>query len=433
MIDIGSLDRIQVGQNTLRFELARKRNSSISSPRKNYSTDFNDLDPAKCFSVIFSGERTLDLMVAEEEGTTQHGGGRVSRNEIVQALNSLIGNYANAKNNVGKDVLLLRYIWVDVDKDQSDSINAHEFSRILHRINFQMKKAESDKIYNSFARMIGMDRSDRRKGMSFENVVTILHKIKRDSSWHIKPVNNIWYELFGRRMNNGKDRTKVSAESFLKKFFWKKQGENEATMEQVGELFRGLNQLEVADVASNLHLDAQDSNVTRLIDRDRFEAYIFSQANDIFDPAVEQFYPGIMDQSISDYWINSSHNTYLMGDQVKSRSSVEMYINALYRGCRCLELDCFDGHRDSRGGGLIPLVYHAFTIVGKISFLDIIKTIKFFLDSNPECFPVILSLENHCSPPFQDAMASSMISIFGESLYIPNEDALDEPLPSPNE
>lgn len=30
-------------------------------------------------------------------------------------------------------------------------------------------------------------------------------------------------------------------------------------------------------------------------------------------------------------------------------------------------------------------------------------------------------------------MASSMIEIFGDSLFIPDEDNLDDPLPSPNE
>jgi phosphatidylinositol phospholipase C delta len=348
IIDIGSLDRLQGGQNTLRFELARKMSSRISSPRKSSSTDFIDLDPTQSLSIIFSNERTLDLMISDED---------VTRDEVLQALQNLLDNYSRAKINVGNDVLLLRYMWVDVDKDRSDSINAHELSRLLNRINFHMKKAESDKVYNSFAKMIGLDRNDRRKGISFENAVTILHKFKRDSGWQIKPVKNIWFDCFGRVMNNGKDRTKVSTESFLKKFMLKKQGESEYTMEEVGSLFQRLNELEVADVASNLHLDAQDPNTARFIDKDRFEAYLYSKENGIFDPAQEQLHQS-MDLSLTEYWINSSHNTYLTGDQFQSRSSVEMYMNALYRGCRCLELDCFDGHRDSQNGRLVPLVYH---------------------------------------------------------------------------
>lgn len=200
------------------------------------------------------------------------------------------------------------------------------------------------------------------------------------------------------------------------------------TMEDVENIFRSLNELEVANVASNLSVD-DDSMRGRYIDLTRFEAYLKSRDNDVYDPAKEVFNQASMNRPFSEFWIHSSHNTYLSGNQWKSMSSVEMYMEALYSGCRCLELDCWDGERDSEQTP-IPDIYHGHTITSKIAFRDVILGIKVFLNGNPDCYPLILSLENHCSIPFQETMARCMIDIFGDSLFVPNEKSLHDSIPS---
>ena len=55
------------------------------------------------------------------------------------------------------------------------------------------------------------------------------------------------------------------------------------------------------------------------------------------------------------------------------------------------------------------------------------------MNNNSDCYPIILSLDNHCSLHFQDAMADSLISILGDNLFVPDEINLDDPLPSPEE
>ncbi|EME45683.1 hypothetical protein DOTSEDRAFT_87968 [Dothistroma septosporum NZE10] len=124
---------------------------------------------------------------------------------------------------------------------------------------------------------------------------------------------------------------------------------------------------------------------------------------------------------LTEYFISSSHNTYLLAHQLYGTSSAEAYETALKTGSRCVEIDAWDNEEDKDE----PKVTHGYTLASHIPFRQVCETIRDVIDeeaaqpnlqSGYKAAPVLLSLENHCDAHGQARLVSIMREVWGDRL-----------------
>ncbi|KRZ70061.1 1-phosphatidylinositol 4,5-bisphosphate phosphodiesterase delta-3-A, partial [Trichinella papuae] len=149
---------------------------------------------------------------------------------------------------------------------------------------------------------------------------------------------------------------------------------------------------------------------------------LLSEAGNIVKPEHRVIYQN-MEQPLTNYYIYSTHNTYLCGHQLMGDATIEGYILALKKGARLLELDIWPGENDLQ-------VTHGHTLVKPVSLSVVLKAINNYGFSTTP-YPIILSLEIHCDVRKQAILADMLVKTFGKKLY--RNVAHLKTLPSPEE
>ncbi|XP_028425540.1 1-phosphatidylinositol 4,5-bisphosphate phosphodiesterase delta-1a isoform X3 [Perca flavescens] len=347
--------------------------------------DDKPTDPSveeRCFSIIFKGrKKTLDLMAANVSEAKQW----------VSGLDKIISNMHNLSPQQNSEHWIFNCMR-KADKNKDNKMNLKEVKHFLRELNIEVDDTYAAEIFKE----CDTSNSGTLEGSEI--------KLFYDRLTHREEINVIYG-------NYAKTEGQMSATDLLT-FLLNEQRE-QASMEDAVKL---IEKYEVDGTAK------QNERMTK----DGFLMYMHQEDGSILNPAHKPVYQD-MHQPLNHYFISSSHNTYLMEDQLKGPSSTEAYIKALMKSCRCVELDCWDGANGE------PVIYHGHTLTSKVLFKDVIKAIKEYAFKTSE-YPVILSLENHCTIEQQKLMAHYLKSILGDALVTkPLGNNMPTHFPSPEE
>ncbi|XP_032387062.1 1-phosphatidylinositol 4,5-bisphosphate phosphodiesterase delta-1 isoform X2 [Etheostoma spectabile] len=337
---------------------------------------------SRCFSIKFKGRRkNLDLIASSEEEAKQW----------INSLQKMISNIGSLNSQQKTEHWILSCL-SKADKNRDDKLSKSELKNFLHLINIEMDDDYTEMLFKK----CDTSKSGYLAGEEIEHFYNLLTQ---------REEIDVIYGAYAKTAGFMSPQNLVD-------FLIKEQREK-ATL---------------ADAHNIIQKNEPDENAKekKLLSKDGFLMYTHHPDALVLNPDHREVYQD-MSQPLNHYFISSSHNTYLMEDQLRGPSSTEAYVRALLKGCRCVELDCLDGADDE------PEIYHGYTLTSKILFKDVIKAIKEYAFKTSD-YPVILSLENNCSVKQQEVMAQHLTSILGSALVTsPLGDGMPINFPSPEE
>ncbi|XP_074409869.1 1-phosphatidylinositol 4,5-bisphosphate phosphodiesterase gamma-1 isoform X3 [Zonotrichia albicollis] len=378
-VDIREIKEIRPGRNSRDFD--RYQEDPCFRPEHSH-----------CFVVLYGTEfrlKTLSLQATSEDEV----------NMWIKGLNWLVADTLRAPTPLQIERWLRKQFY-SLDRNREDRISAKDLKNMLSQVNYRVPNMR-------FLRERLTDVEQRNGDITYGQFA----QLYRSLMFSAQKTMDVPF------LDRGAERPEHFRVSLLElqKFL----------LEYQRELWAA-DTLQVQEFMFNFLRDPLREIDEPYFSLDEFLTFLFSKENSIWNSQLDMVCLENMNNPLSHYWISSSHNTYLTGDQFSSESSLEAYARCLRMGCRCIELDCWDGPDG------MPVIYHGHTLTTKIKFSDVLVTIKehAFVTSD---FPVILSIEDHCSIAQQRNMAQNFKKVFGDMLLTKPVDISADGLPSPNQ
>ncbi len=384
----------------------------------------------------YGGYECLDLCLVDEKDFK----------ELSETLQQLLDLYKKERQSMERSVLLFQYHWVDMGRTGlRNPVSIGEWVSLCNRLNAPLDRGDVKSLYKDMqgelkvaCKELGTDMDFLNSGLPPWAVAELLKDLhfQSISSMGLKytkqdPTLRLWHEILesdpvpilnkdGSRdpletkisanQSDGTDMT-ISPVAFLS-FIRSQQKEFKATMEDAMSLIEAIHaQKSFKDLAADTSHEDDDEKTSgdMRLTRSEFMDFLLSDENDLMDPQKGRVASDDMTHPLSSYWIMTSHDTYLdCWNKEQPILDEQMYLAALNRGVKCLELDIYDGPL-SPDGLPEPVVAREHLNKPDDPHLNVrvpLRAVRQYLLANKDSYPIILNIENHCSFFAQEKIAN---------------------------